>query len=464
MKYTTDEILGKIPVSKAIVKLALPTIMAMIIMAVYNFVDTLFIGFLNSDESLSAVSVAFPIMTLMGAVGQVLGAGSAAVIGRAFGSSNDNFASKTATTIIYTAFISAIVFMSVGLIFSESIFKIFGATERIMPYAKQYGTWMFVGALFSIPNQVFNNIARAETKSILSMTALMTGAILNVILDPIFMFKFDIGSISVGLGMGIEGASMATTLAQFISFLFISQFFFRGKSRVKITPLNFKPSKEIYALTLKSGAPVGATQLLSAFAVSITNIVAVQVAPNAISGDNIIASYGIVLKILSITQFVLIGFFQGYQPISSYAYGSKNKERFFLAYKYAKTAGFVYSVFATIVIQIFAQNCIEIFSNNEDIIYYGTMFLRLNNMFFPLTSFVFLVMLTSQATGNGKLGATMALTRQGILYIPALIIFPLIFDYTGIFYAQAAADCVTWVIAIIMFKKYKKTLELYLEN
>lgn len=464
MKYTTDEILGKLPVSKAIVRLALPTIMAMIIMAVYNFVDTLFIGFLASDEALSAVSVAFPIVTLMSAVGQILGAGSAAVIGRAFGSSNNELANKTATTIIYTAFASAIIFMCVGLIFSEPIFKIFGATDRIMPYAKQYGTWMFVGALFTIPNQVFNNIARAETKSILSMTALMTGAILNVILDPIFMFKFNIGSFSFGLGLGIVGASLATTLSQCVSFIFISQFFFRGKSKVQVKFKNFKPSKEIYSLTLKSGAPVGVTQLLSAFAVSVTNIVAVKVAPDAITGDNIIASYGIVLKILSITQFILIGFFQGYQPIASYSYGSKSKERFFLAYKYARTAGFVYAVIATLTIQIFASNCIRMFSSNEDIIYYGSMFLRLNNLFFPLTSYVFLIILTSQATGNGKLGATMSLARQGVLYVPALIIFPQIFSYIGIFYAQATADLITWIIAITMFSRYKKTLEEYLIN
>ena len=331
--YTSEELLSTAPVPKAITKIAIPAIMGMLIMALYNFVDTLFIGMLNSDEALAAVGVAFPIMTLMGAIGQVLGAGSAAAIGRSFGYGDDDHADKTATTIIYTSFVAGLVFMIVGIVFIEPIFKVFGATDSIMPYATEYGSWMFVGALFSIPNQTFNNIARAETKAVLSMTALMTGAIANIILDPIFMFDF-------GFGMGIEGASIATTISQAISFIFISQFFFRGKSRVKVKPKNFKPSKVIYIDTLKSGAPVGVSQLLSTFAVSATNLVAINLSSY---GESMVAAYGIVLKVLSIVQYSLMGFLQGYQPIASYSYGSKNKERFFEAFKFARNFVLIYT-------------------------------------------------------------------------------------------------------------------------
>lgn len=458
-KYTTDELLGSLPISKSITKLAIPAIIAMLIMAMYNFVDTLFIGMLDSDEALAAVSVAFPIMTLMGALGQVMGAGSAAVIGRAFGYNDNDYASKTATTIIFSSVLVAFVFMTIGLVFSEPVFTVFGATERIMPYAKEYGSWMFIGAIFSIPNQCFNNIARAETKAVLSATALMTGAIANIILDPIFMFTFDFAGIQFGLGMGLVGASMATTLSQMISFIFLAQFFFRGKSKVHITPKNFNPCKKIYAETLKSGAPIGTTQLLSAVAVSFTNVMAVQAAPDVITGDNFIAAYGVVLKVLSIIQFTCMGFLQGYQPIASYSYGSKNRERFLGAYNFTKIMMLSYAVLATVIVQVFSRNIIMVFSKNEEIINYGAKLLSMNNAFFILTAFCFLIMLTSQATGNGKLGSIVALSRQGFLYIPALIIFPMLLDFEGIFYAQAFADLITFIIAYISFKKYLKVLD-----
>ncbi|MFI3226770.1 MAG: MATE family efflux transporter [Clostridia bacterium] len=458
-KHSTDELLGQLPIGQSITKLAIPAIVAMLIMAMYNFVDTLFIGMLNSDEALAAVSVAFPIMTLMSALGQVMGAGSAAVIGRAFGYGDDDYASKTATTIIFSSILVAIIFMTIGLVFSEQVFTLFGATERVMPYAKQYGSWMFIGAIFSIPNQCFNNIARAETKAVLSATALMTGAITNIILDPIFMFQFDVFGIEIGLGMGLVGASMATTLSQMISFIFLAQFFFRGKSKVRILPTNFKPSKRIYSETVKSGAPIGTTQLLSAIAVSVTNVLSVKFAPDSITGDNFIAAYGVVLKILSIIQFTTIGFLQGYQPIASYSYGAKNKQRFFASYRFTKRLMLAYSIFATIVVQIFSTNIIMAFSSNPKIIEYGARLLVFNNIFCVLTSYCFLIMLTSQATGNGKLGSIIAFSRQGILYIPALILYPTILGFSGIFYAQATADLITFIIAAIAFMKYLKILD-----
>lgn len=458
-KNSSDKLLGELPVSKAIIKIAVPAIIAMLIMAIYNFVDTLFIGMLNSDEALAAVSVAFPIMNLMGALGQVLGAGSAAVIGRAFGRGDDDNASKVATTVIFSGFVCAFIFMLIGIVFIEPIFKMFGATDRIIPFAKEYGIWMFIGALFTIPNQIFNNIARAETKALLSMIALMTGAIINIILDPIFMFEFSIGNIELGLGMGLEGASIATTIAQFVSFVFLSVFFFTGKSKVKISPKNFKPSKAIYAETLKSGAPVGVMQLLSSIAVSVTNIVAVWISPDTITGDNMIASYGVVLKIITIIQYINIGFLQGYQPIASYAYGAKNKERFFTAYAYAKKFILSYALIMTILVQVFSKTLIMIFSSSPDIIEFGSYFIIANNIFFVMTSFSFIIMLTSQATGNGKLGATISFARQGFFYIPALIILPKIFGFYGIFFAQPLSDVLTFILGITIFKKYQKSLD-----
>lgn len=455
MKKTSNELLSSTPVSVAITKIAIPAIIAMVITAVYNFVDTLFIGMLNSDEALAAVSIAFPIQTLMIAVGQVLGAGSATTIGRAFGYNDNEYADKTASTIIFTSFLASIIFMVFGLIFSEPIFKLFGATDRIMPFAKEYGSWMFVGALFSIPNQVFNNIARAETKAMLSMITLVTGAVLNIILDPIFMFTF---------GLGLEGASIATTLSHGVSFVFISQFFFRGKSRLHVKFSNFTFKKELLTEVFTSGAPVGVTQLLSAAAVSVTNVVAVKIAPTEIIGDNMIASYGVVLKILSMVQFAMIGYIQGFQPIASYSYGAKNKERFFTAFTSARNCIFVYSLSMTILLQLFSKQLVSIFTSTPEIIEMGSSFLKYNSRFLVFTALTFLLMLTFQAVGNGKSGVALALARQGFIYIPCLIIFPSIFGFNGIYYSQPTADILTAFLAMYLFSSFKNDLNIYFQS
>ena len=448
-KYTSEELLRTIPVKKSITTIAIPAIFAMLIMAVYNFVDTLYIGMLDEPLALSAVSIAFPIMTLLGALGQMFGAGAAASIGRHFGAKDEDAANKTATTIIFTSFVVSIVFMAVGLVFLEEIFKLFGASEASMPYAKDYGIWMFLGAIFTIPNQVFNNIARAETKAVLSMVTLMTGAIANIILDPIFMFTLD---------MGIEGASIATAISQAISFIFISQYFFRGKSRVQVKFRNFKPTKKLYGEVMKSGAPVGVSQAISTVTVAATNLVAIKTAPDLLQADYIIAAYGVVLKVLSMTQMTLMGYLQGYQPIASYAYGAKNKDRFFLAYKYSLKFVLIYTVILTVAVQIWAPDIIQMFSNNLHVVEYGTNFLRMFNMFFIFNGFTFLIMLTFQATGNGKGGALLAVARQGIFYMAFIIIFPIFLGVQGMYISQPIADVLTVVLAIVSFKRYKKEL------
>lgn len=452
VKFTSEELLSTVPVGTSIRKIAIPAIAGMLIMAIYNFVDTLFIGMLNDPLALSAVGIAFPIMTLLGALGQVMGAGAAASIGRYFGCGDEDRANKTASTIVFTSFVVAILFTLFGMMFNEEIFRMFGASEATMPYAKSYGTWMFIGAIFSIPNQVFNNIARAETKAKLSMMALMTGAIANIILDPIFMFDF-------GFGLGIEGASIATTISQGISFLFISQYFFRGKSRAKVKFKFFKPSKEIYGETLKSGAPVGVTQALSTIAVLTTNRVALNTASTPVQADNLIAAYGVVLKVLSMTQMTLMGYLQGYQPLASYSYGAKNKERFYLSYKYALKFVMIYTIVITVFVQIFAPDIIMMFSSDPEIILFGTEFLRKTNMFFPLTGFIFFIMLTFQATGNGRDGAIIAMTRQGILYMLFIISFPIFMGISGMYYSQPAADILTTILAYYLFKRNRKELD-----
>ncbi len=460
MNEAKNHILGEMPVRKAITKIAIPGMASMMIMAIYNLVDTLFIGMLGDDKALSAVAVAFPIMTLMGAIGQVLGAGSAATIGRYFGAQDNETANKVAATTVYTAIISGVVFMLVGFLFMEPIFKMFGTTDSVMEVAKQYGGWMYVGAIFSIPNQSFNNIARAETKAALSMRALMLGAVANIILDPLFMFELG----GFGLNMGIEGASMATTLAQAITGAYIGWHFFGGKMAVSMNKKYFKPSKAIYGEVLRTGTPIGVTNILTTLTVSATNIAAITFASDIVLAENIQSSYGVILKVMSIMQYIVMGYLMGYQPIASYSYGAKNSKRFYECFNFSRNFVMGIAFSASAVMFIFAPTIMTAFTKSESIIETGAMFLRYNSVFFMFTAVTMFMILTFQATGNGKFGALLGFARQGLLCIPLLFVFGSIFGSDGIFYAQPFADITAGIISLVTYRSFKKSLDGYFGN
>ncbi len=460
MSNQQTKILGEMPVGKAVMTIGIPAMASTLIMAIYNLVDTFFIGMLGSDRALSAVAVAFPIMALLGALGQVLGAGSAAAIGRAMGEKNNEYANRIAVTIIYTALIAGFAFMATGFLFMEPIFRIFGTTDSVMPIAKEYGGWMYVGAIFSIPNQTFNNQARAQARATLSMKALGLGAIANIILDPFFMFELG----GYGLNMGIEGASLATTLAQAISFIYIGGYFFLGKTSADVKPKYFKPSKKIYSEVLKSGAPVAVTQILSTVAVSVTNIAAITYADNIIMGENIQSAYGIVLKVLTIIQSIVMGLILGYQPLASYAYGSKNKERFYECYYFIRKLMIFLTVPLSALLILFAPFVMGMFTQNVDIIEIGSVFIRANGATAIFVSLTILLTITFQATGNGKGGAIIASIRQGLLYVPLQFLFCMVGGIGFIYYAQPFSDLLTMFIGAYVFAKYKKQLNFYFDN
>ncbi len=460
MSKREDNLLGEMPVPKAIFKIGVPAMAAMLVMAVYNLVDTLFIGMLGDDKALSAVAVAFPIMTLMGAVGQVFGAGAAAAIGRAFGVKDHDYANRIATTTIYTSLVSGVIFAIFGILFIEEIFTAFGTTQSVMGHAVDYGIWMFVGAVFSIPNQAFNNIARAETKAVLSMKALSIGSVANIILDPIFMFELG----GFGLNMGIEGASIATTISQGLCFLFIGWHFFTGKTTVKIKPSNFNPNKSLYKEVVSTGAPIGLSQMLSTLAVSITNIAAISFSVDLVYGENIQSAYGIVLKFTMMIFMVFMGLLQGFQPIASFSYGSRNKERFYEAFTFTRKLLLVSSAVIGLIMLVFAPMFISAFTQNPEIIDMGSKFIRANGICLPLLGIAMLQMLTFQATGNGRYGSIVATARQGYIYIPLLFILAATVGISTIFYIQAISDLSAGIISMILYTKYKKTLEAHFNS
>lgn len=445
IQYTQEQILSEVPVGKAIRILAIPAIMGTLILAVYNLVDTAFIGMLKSTEALSAVSIAFPIMSLLNAAGQILGVGAATYIGIQLGGKKHKEAGQTASTVIFLSVISGLLFAILGLCLQGSIFRFFGASEAVLPYAREYGTWMFIGAIFTVPNQTLNNVVRAETNAKLSAAALGLGAVINVILDPILMFDF-------GLGLGVAGASIATTISQSVSFLFLIVYFLRGKSLLHVSVKNIKWKKSMISEVFKTGSPSGASQILVSVSVAVTNVIAARY------GDFVVAAFGIVLKVISLGQFVIFGYVQGFQPIASYSFGAKNKERFSQALRAAMKFVIITCASLTVMYIVFRNPILSVFSQDQAVLEIAVPILVSQVVLYVAMGIVILMTAVFQSTSQGVKGIVLSISRQGIFFFPLIIFFPIIFNLRGLYFVQPVADVFSLGLAYILFRKIKKQL------
>ena len=234
-KAQAQSVLGEMSPSKAIVKLAVPATLALLAKAVYNLVDTAYIGMLDSDIALTAVGVTVPLLLIMVSIENIFAAGAAVLAGRQLGAKDQEGASRTVTTIIGLSVVLGVLLCVGGIVFIDPLMRAFGASEASLPLAKDYAFWMFVAALANLPAQSMNCAARAESSVRISSIAVITGAMLNIVLDPIFMFDW-------GLNLGVEGASLATTVSQFVTFFILIWFYASGRSVIKLKAKAFRPS------------------------------------------------------------------------------------------------------------------------------------------------------------------------------------------------------------------------------
>ena len=249
----TQSVLGEMTPSKAIIKLAVPATLALLAKAVYNLVDTAYIGMLHSDVALTAVGVTVPLLLIMVSIENIFAAGAAVLAGRQLGAKDDEGASRTVTTIIGVSVIIGMALCLGGVIFLKPLMRAFGASDVSLPLACDYAFWMFVAALAHLPAQSMNCAARAESSVKISSIAVITGALLNIALDPIFMFDW-------GLNLGVKGASMATTVSQFVTFFIMAGFYLGGRSIIKIRWKSFRPSWGLIKTVAVIGIPTAASR------------------------------------------------------------------------------------------------------------------------------------------------------------------------------------------------------------
>lgn len=437
------ELLGNAPVQKALLALGLPTMIGMLINALYNLVDSYFIGGLGTGP-MGAVTVAFPLGQVVVGLGLLFGNGAAAYLSRLLGGGDKKTANKVASTALYSSVLIGAAVILFLVIFLKPILKQLGANEDVMPYAMTYTRIYIIFSIFNIFNVTMNNIVSSEGAAKTAMCALLAGALLNVVLDPIFIY---------GLNRGIAGAAIATAFSQIVSTLVYLFYLFRKKSVFHFRIRDCSLKKEIMSEILKIGVPTLIFQLLTSLSISMIN----DRAKNY--GTSALAAMGPVTKIMSMGSLVVFGFLKGFQPIAGYSYGAKKYDRLYAAIKTSIIWSTVFCAIFGASAALFSTEIMAQFTKGDrEMIGVGQTALWANGLsfvffgFYTVYSFLFLVI------GKAKEGFILGCCRQGICFIPFILLLPKIMGLKGILYAQPIADVLSGVITVFMAVSLHKKL------
>ena len=407
--------------------------------------DTAYIGMLDSDIALAAVGVTLPLLLIMVSIENIFAAGASVLAGRQLGAGEREKANETVTTIVgFSMFVGAALCV-LGIIFIEPLLTAFGASPAVLPQAEGYAFWMFIAALFNLPAQSLNCAARAESSVKISSVAVITGAALNVALDPVFMFSW-------GLNMGVEGASLATTISQCVTFLILMWFYLSGRSIIKVKPRYFKLSGRFLWSVTAIGIPTAVIQICLAVATSLTNIAAKPL-PDS---DLIIAAYGVVQRLILIGCYVVMGFMQGYQPVVSYAFGAKNEDRFHESVRFALKGALLLTVLVAGVYILLSKPLILLFNRNPLVVEFGKWLLVSQVALYPAFGLCYMMTITFQTIGSSRMGRFLSLIRQGLFYVPFILTLPKLLDVSGIYLSQPFADVLTILVCLFLVKPMKR--------
>lgn len=422
----------KTPVSKLIAKLAVPTVISMLVTSIYNMADTFFVSQINTQAS-AAVGVVFPIMAIIQAFGFTLGMGSGSLVSVKLGEKRNSEANEIASVAFAASIFLGAIVTIFGNVFSATLLSFIGATESVLPYAQDYARYIFWGAPFICASFVLNNVLRSEGKAFLSMIALTFGSVLNIFLDPFFIYV---------LKFGISGAAVATLISQAVGFLILLSFYLRRKTVVKISVKNINLKEGVLLKIICTGIPSLARQGLASVASILLNTSA------AVYGDAAIAAMSIASKILMFVASVMIGIGQGFSPVSGYNYGAKFYDRVKKSYWFMIFSGSsLMTVFAALFF-IFAEKILGAFINDETAIEIGATALRWQVAFMPFHPLIVGTNMLMQSTRHIKSATFLSMNRQGIFFIPAILILPRVLGLTGVEISQFAADVLSSVSSI----------------
>lgn len=426
------ERMTKTPIPRLIGELAVPTIISMLVTSFYNMADTFFVGKINTSAT-AAVGIVFPLMAMIQAFGFFCGHGSGNYISRQLGAHNFEDASKMSATGFVSAFVLGLGILVVGFLFTDPLLRIMGSTETILPYARSYMRIILIGAPYMTASLVLNNQLRFQGSAFYSMIGITTGAVLNIGLDPLFIFVLD---------MGVAGAALATIISQFVSFCLLIAGTFRG-GNLRLNLKDFSPSLKYYQNIVKGGAPSLFRQGLGSFATVCLNLMAGPY------GDAAIAAMSIVTRISQFAASVVIGFGQGFQPVCGFNYGAKLfkrvQEGFWFCVKFCTSVLLV----AAVCGWIFSPNLIGVFLKTDPlVIEYGSQALRLQALTFPLVGWITIANMMLQTIGKTVKASLLAMSRQFLFFVPVILTLPGFLGILGVQLSQPIADFCSFLLAV----------------
>lgn len=434
-----NDLFEKVPISKAYFKLSLPVVLSMVISLVYNMVDTFFVAQTQNTNLVAGVSLCAPIFTLMIALGDIFSIGGSSVISRLFGQKQDEEGKNVSDFCFYGAIVCGILVSLIMMIARKPILTILGTNQATLPYASQYYTYMALGATLIIVSLTPSNLMRTEGLATESMIGTITGSIINMILDPIFILY---------LNMGAGGAAIATIIGYFASDLVFIYLTLKKSKKLSISLKHTHITKNEVISIFTIGIPASITNLMSSFAMAMTNNYLVTY------GNDKVAAMGIVLKINMIVLLVMIGFAFGAQPLLGYNYGAHNTKRLKEIIKFDLFVEITFAVITSIILALFTSSFIKIFMNDPSIIQAGTLMLRFLLLSSPCVGIILVFTTLFQSEGKALPALLLSIGRQGIVFAIFLLLSN-IFGYYGIISSQMIADIITAIIALILYKIYK---------
>lgn len=437
------KLLGSAPIPKALLAMGLPTMIGMMINALYNLVDAYFVGGLGTSQ-MGAISVAFPLGQVVVGLGLLFGNGAASYLSRLLGRGEKETANRVASTALYSSVFTGIVMILFAIIFLKPILRVLGATESILPYAMTYSSIFIIGSIFNVFNVTMNNIVTSEGAAKTTMCALLTGAVLNMALEPIFIYT---------LHLGVAGSAIATVISQLVSTLVYLAYIFRKKSVFSFRISECCFSKSILSEIFKIGVPTLIFQLLTSLSIVLVNAQAKSY------GDSAIAGMGSVTRIIAMGSLIVFGFIKGFQPIAGYSYGAKKFDRLHEATKLSVIWSTVFCVIFGLVMALFSTAVVSQFTKGDtEMIRIGQSALLASGFTFMLFGFSTVYSSLFLALGKGKEGFFLGACRQGICFVPVILLLPMAWGINGILYAQPIADVLSAAITVFMAMRLHKEL------
>lgn len=437
----TFERMTTAPVATLVLRLGVPTVLSMLVTALYNTVSTFYVSYLGTS-AVGAMGVAFALQMVIQALGIMVGQGCASQTSRLLGAKEYAKAHETASSALFTSLLLGVLFSVVSLYTLTSLLSVMGATDTILPYAIAYAKPVLYAAPFMAASFTLNNILRSEGMAFVGMIGLGIGGILNMAVAPLFIFTFD---------LGISGAGWATALSQTVSFAILLSFFAGGRGSIRLSPLLVSKNLRTYGTLFRLGMPSLSRNILGAVAASALNLMA------GVYGDAAVAAMSIVGRVMMVTSAAMIGIGQGYQPVLGYNWGAKRYDRVLKAADATLAMSTALMTALGLLGFVFAEEVVAFFRTEDPaVVQIGVDALLLQCLVAPFMPVSVVSNMTYQVLGRAGIATFLACLRQGIFFLPLILILPRFFGLYGIESAQPAAELLSFIVCIGFVVRFRR--------